>query len=149
MLLRDAVLASAHHLLAFGLLGVLAAEFALIRNGPVGDAAWLKRLGRLDLAYGLVAGVLVVVGIARVALSPKTPGFYLHNPFFWAKMAAFLGVALMSVPPTVAFIRWRRPGAAAPSTQAVAGVRRWLALELCLFAAIPVLAALMARWAGP
>jgi putative membrane protein len=54
-------------------------------------------------------------------------------------------VGLLSIPPTLAFRRWRR---AAPDEAAVGGVRRLLRLEVGLLLLIPVFAALMARYQG-
>ena len=59
----------------------------------------------------------------------------------------FLVIGLLSVPPTVAYIRWRRSGAA-PGDAQVAGVRRWLWAETLLFALLPAFAAAMARGYG-
>ena len=56
-------------------------------------------------------------------------------------------MGLLSVPPTVAYIGWRRAGAA-PTDAQVAGVRRWLLAELVAFALIPAFAAAMARGFG-
>ena len=38
----------------------------------------------------------------------KGVNFYIHNPFFWVKMAAFAIVALLSIDPTIRYIRWNR-----------------------------------------
>jgi putative membrane protein len=48
--MTDLPLAIFHHLLAFGLLGVLAAEMAITTPGIGG--ARLKRLQQLDRSYG-------------------------------------------------------------------------------------------------
>ncbi len=76
--------------------------------------------------------------------------YYSVNPFFWAKIAAFLVVGVLSVWPTIAFIRWRDAlkidPAFSPEDAAVAAVRRVLYAEACVFALIPVLAAVMARY---
>ena len=48
--------------------------------------------------------------------------------------------SLLSVPPTIAYIRWRR-AAAAPTDAQVASVRRFLWAELALFALLPAFAA--------
>ena len=40
--------------------------------------------------------------------SPKTPAFYLHDEIFWIKMTLFLAVGLVSIAPTMHFIRLSR-----------------------------------------
>lgn len=138
----DLWLAVAHHLLFFALFGILVTEFALIRPGM--DAARVRSLGRMDLSYGALAVLILLVGFARAGMAAKGWAYYSHNLFFWAKVATFALIGVLSIPPTVALIRWRRAGAS-PDAAAVAGVRRWLWAELGLFALLPVFAALMAR----
>jgi putative membrane protein len=141
----DLVLAILHHLAIFALFGVLAAEFALVKRGmsPQGVAT----VGTIDLSYGVLAGVIVAVGFGRAVFAAKGWTYYAHNGFFWAKIATFVLIGLLSVPPTVSFIRWRRAGEA-PTDAQVAGVRRLLHAELILFALLPIFAAAMARGYG-
>ena len=73
--------------------------------------------------------------------------YYEHNAFFWAKLGTFALIGLLSVPPTLAYLRWRREGGA-PDPQQVAGVRRLLWAEVLLFALLPIFAAAMARGYG-
>ncbi|MCR5880974.1 DUF2214 family protein [Phenylobacterium sp. J367] len=146
----DLILAITHHLLAFGLAVLLAAELAMLRPGMT--ATGLKRLGIVDAHYGLFAGLIIVVGVLRVIYGIKGPDAYVPNPWFWAKMAAFAGVGLLSTPPTIAIFRWRRrlkvePGFC-PFEEEVSRVRAFLFAELALFALIPVFAAVMARAAA-
>ena len=146
----DTLLAVLHHLLVFGLAIMLATQLALLRPGL--DAADLRRIGAIDAGYGLTAGLIVLVGLVRVWFGAKGPDYYGDNVWFWAKMAAFAGVGLLSIPPTIAFIRWRKAlradPAALPSAEAVGGIRRLLRLEVGLMLVIPVFAAVMARHQG-
>jgi putative membrane protein len=148
--MSDLILAILHHLLILSLAGLLAVERVLARPG-LGGAA-LRTLGRIDIAYGATAGLVLVVGFCRVYLGAKGPAFYLENPIFWAKIAAFLVVGLLSTPPTIAIFKWRQrvkaDPAFAPSAAEVAKVRRLLGWELIVFALIPIFAAAMARGYG-
>jgi putative membrane protein len=56
-------------------------------------------------------------------------------------------IGLLSVAPTFAYVRWKR-AALAPTDAQVAGVRRFLYLEVVLFALLPAFAAAMARGYG-
>lgn len=140
----DLVLAVLHHLLVFGLLAILTAELVLVRRGM--DLATVRRVGALDIAYGAVAGLILLVGFARAGMAAKGWAFYSHNGFFWAKVGVFLLIGLLSAPPTIAYFRWKKAGA--PSDAQVAGVRRFLHAELMLFALLPIFAAAMARGYG-
>ena len=141
----DLTLAVGHHLLVFTLLGVLVAELSLLRAEM--PAAALARLSRIDLSYGLLALAVVVFGFSRAVFAAKGWDYYSHNLFFWAKISAFVGVGLASVPPTIAYIRWRRAGAA-PTPEQVRGARAWLLAELALCALLPIFAAAMSRGYG-
>jgi putative membrane protein len=141
----DLVLAIGHHILVFSLFGVLFAELVLIKQGM--DLATVARAGRIDLMYGVLAGLIVVVGFARAVFAAKGWLYYSHNLFFHLKVGTFIVIGLLSIAPTVAYIRWRGAGVA-PSDAQVAGVRRWLWAELALFALLPAFAAAMARGYG-
>lgn len=144
--LLDLVLAIVHHFLAFLLAALLAAELVLVRSGL--DARGLPLLGRIDGAYGMAAGLLIIVGIGRVIFGLKGWEFYVYNPVFWMKMAAFAAVGLLSIPPTMRIIRWRRavPGVV-PETE-ITALRFWLKAEAGFFALILIFAAAMARGFG-
>jgi putative membrane protein len=141
----DLSLAVAHHLLVFSLFGIVFAEFFVLRPGLSGDA--LARLARLDLMYGIVAGLIILVGFSRAIFAAKGWHYYAHNGFFWAKIGTFALIGLASVPPTLAYLRWRK-AAAPPSDQEVKRVRFYLHLELALFVPLLGFAAAMARGYG-
>ena len=63
--------------------------------------------------YGLLAGLIVVVGFSRAIFAAKGWTYYEHNALFWAKLATFALIGLLSVPPTLAYLRWRRASDAA------------------------------------
>jgi putative membrane protein len=139
------VLAIAHHLAVFILVAIFAAEFALLRPGIEGKR--LIQLGKIDGAYGALAGLVVVVGILRVLFGGTGWEYYAGNWAFWLKMAAFIAVGLASIPPTLAIIRWRKAGTP-PSDTDVNSARRYVHLQAGLLLLIPALAAAMARGYG-
>ena len=141
----DLVLAIAHHVLVFSLFGVLFAELVLVKKGV--DLATVTRVGRIDLMYGVLAGLIIVVGFGRAIFAAKGWLYYSHNLFFHLKVGTFLVIGLLSIPPTVSYIRWRRSGTA-PSDSQVSSARRWLWAEMALFMLLPAFAAAMARGYG-
>jgi putative membrane protein len=146
-MLTDLLLASLHHLLFFALIAMLVTESVLLRgtvDGPV-----VQRLARLDSGYGMSAGLILVVGLLRVFKGVKGYDFYLHNPWFHAKLGCFVLVGLLSILPTVRFLRWRRarrvdPGWRVPEAE-WRSARRWVLVELHLLALIPLAAVIMSR----
>jgi putative membrane protein len=146
----DWLLASFHHLAVFSLAGILSAEIFLTA-GPIDDRMAL-RLARVDAWYGILAALVVAAGVLRVFFGAKGYEYYFVNIFFWAKMALFVGVALLSVAPTYMYLVWRRQVRADPSfrppADEIAQLRRTLYVEAGLFALIPICAAAMARGYG-
>lgn len=149
-MLTDFTLASLHHLLVYALVAMLVAEAVLLRGGV--DRSTLQRLAGIDRGYGISAMLLIVVGICRIIYGVKGHDFYLHNPWFHAKMGAFVLVGLLSILPTVRFLRWRKSLATNPSylpdSAEVGRLRGIVRFELILVAAIFVFAAAMARYGG-
>ena len=149
-MLTDLILASLHHLFFFALISMLVAESMLLRGAV--DGAVVQRLARLDGGVGMSASLLLVVGLLRVFHGVKGYDFYLHNPWFHAKLGCFVLAGLLSILPTVRFLRWRKaakdnPGFVAPSGE-VASMARIVRFELVLVAAILIFAAMMARYGG-
>lgn len=146
----DLVLAIAHHLAIITLIVLLGMEFALLRPGLTGDQ--LRRLALIDAGYGASAGIVIVVGICRVVWGIKGQAFYFHNPWFWAKMASFATIGLLSIPPTLALLKWRKAqridaGFTAPD-DGIAQLRRFVHAEVALLALVVAFAAAMARYGG-
>jgi len=149
--MTDLLLAIVHHLIVFGLAAVLAAELALMRSSSMSPQT-VKLLGRFDFFYGMLAIAILVVGFVRVWYGAKGPDFYLHNHAFWAKIAAFAVVGLISIKPTMRILAWQKSlqanPAFVPTLPEIAKLRRWLLIELHVFALIPIFAAMMARGVG-
>ena len=141
----DLSLAIAHHLLIFGIFGIICAEFWAVRPGVT--SATVTRIASIDLWYGILAAAVIVVGFGRAIFAAKGWAYYSHNAFFWAKIADFAVIGILSLPPTVAFIRWRKSGAL-PSDPEIGKVRQYLHAELALFVFLPIFAAAMARGYG-
>ena len=60
----DALLAALHHISVFGLFVILAAEMVLVRPGITAES--VMRVVRIDLFYGILAGLALVAGGLRV-----------------------------------------------------------------------------------
>ena len=146
----DLILASAHHLAVFSMVGLFAAEFAMLRPGLAGPR--IGQLARIDAAYGAVAGLVIVVGIVRVIFGAAGWQYYVSNQMFWAKMAAFLVMGLLTVPPTMAMRRWanaaKTDAGYQPAASEISANRRYIHLQAVMLLLIPIFAAAMARGYG-
>jgi putative membrane protein len=141
----DFSLAVVHHLAVFSLLAIVVAELSMVRRGM--DAATVATVARIDLGYGALAAIALAVGVVRAVYAAKGWYFYSNNGFFWAKIAIFVVIGLLSVPPTLKFIQWRKLQHVPQDTE-VDAVRKYLWAELALFALLPLCAAGMARGYG-
>ena len=149
-LFTDFILACFHHLAVFALVAILAAEIVLLR--PQLDAAGVARIARMDLAYGIVAAVVIVAGFSRVFFGAKGAGYYFHNYVFWTKIGIFALVGILSIRPTLRFLAWRRALAmdslALPAAADVRAAKLFVHVEATLVLLLPILGAAMARGYG-
>ena len=149
-MITTALMAFLHHVFAFTLTACLVYEFIAYRKNM--GIAEIRRIQRVDLAYGISAGLLLLVGLLRVFFFEKGVNFYMNNPFFWVKMVAFLMVGLLSIDPTIRYIRWNRtlgqnkiPEISEPEYRRT---RMLLWLEVIGIAVILLAAPMMARGIG-
>jgi len=144
--MTDLILTIAHHLLVFGLVGMLFVTRTLLKA----DTLDVTRLARVDAGAGLTAMLVLAVGVARAVWGGKGWMFYESNPFFWGKVACFFIIALLSLPPTLAFLRWNRQRRADPDFQPpggeVARALRFSGLMALMLIPLLISAAAMARW---
>lgn len=146
----NAIIAFLHHLAAFTLVAALAAEFVLLRGELAASNA--RRLQQADMVFGASAGTILVIGLLRVAYFEKGAAYYFHSGPFIAKMSLFALIGLLSVYPTVQFLRWGKAFKRGASP-AVAGVtmqriRTVIQVELALLLPLILCAALMAKGIG-
>ena len=105
-MIATSLMAFLHHLFAFTLVACVVYEFIAYRKGMTIEEA--RRIQRADLLYGISAGLLLIVGFLRVIYFEKGWNFYSQSPFFWVKMNAFLITGLLSIDPTIRYIRWNK-----------------------------------------
>lgn len=149
-MLLDALLAFFHFLFLFGMLSVLGGEAYVLRLPMTKDSVQL--ITQMDRGYGISAGLLVLAGVSRVIWGAKGADYYIHEPYFWAKMATFAAIGIISIFPTLRFFRWRKALAADPAfLPDAAETKRAHALvltQLRLMAVVIAFAVLMARGFG-
>ncbi|HTX56521.1 MAG TPA: DUF2214 family protein [Candidatus Acidoferrales bacterium] len=144
MILRDVVLAWFHFVCIFTLVGTLVCEVVLYRQEM--DASRLALLRRVDIGFGISAGLVIVSGVLRVIFGLKGAAFYLDNPIFWTKMGLFLAIGLLSIPPTVHYLRIGGTGGTVViPDQAYRRTWTLLLVEVGLLACIPFFATLLAH----
>jgi len=148
--MASAAVAFVHFAAVFGVFGALVGEWLVFSGAPT--LAQPRQLQQLDRVYGASAAVLLVAGGLRAYRFEKGLNYYLANPFFHLKLTLFLVVGLLSIYPTVVFIRWRRDLAAGRAPTVTATQRTWITLllkfEVVALFAIVACASLMAKGIG-
>ena len=135
-----------HFISIFTIVGVLVSEHVLLKK--MLTRAEVGRLARIDGVYGLAALVLIAAGLTLWLGGFGKPAiYYSKNWIFHTKLTLFLLIGILSIYPTVFFIR-NRKGDPAEVVAVPASVFWMLRLELLLLAIIPLLAGLMARGTG-
>ena len=139
-----------HFVAVFGIFATIFLQWQTMSASPtLADA---RRIQISDRWYGILAGVVLVVGFLRVYFFEKGTDFYVGNPFFYAKLTLFALVGLLSIYPTVRYLKWRAQTRQGLAPVVAAGEYKWIALalrvELVLLLAMAVCASLMARGVG-
>ncbi len=100
-------LLAALHLLALGVgLGAVWARGRAL-HGTL-DAAGLRRVFYADNWWGFAAALWIVTGVIRAFGGfEKGSVYYLHNHFFWMKMALLAVIIALEIGPVITLIKWR------------------------------------------
>lgn len=146
----DASLAYLHFAAIFTLFAFLTAQAMLLRATP--DERIVRLMGRADIWAAGAAAATLLTGFLRAGLGAKGGDFYFNAWPIYVKIALFVAVGLMSIKPTLAYIRWRRayehdPKWSVPAAEHAA-VRKLVMMEVHLAALIPIFAVIMARGLG-
>ncbi|MBY0531783.1 MAG: DUF2214 family protein [Xanthobacteraceae bacterium] len=136
-----------HHLLFVALFVTLSIEMVLLRQTLTIENT--RRLLAVDGIYGATAGALLVVGFLRVFFFEKGFAYYWASHAFLTKFGIFVLVGILSIIPTVEFLKWRKsvregkvPDVAPATIQKLRKIIHW---ELTGLALILFFAAWMAK----
>jgi putative membrane protein len=135
-----------HFISIFTIVGTLVSEHLLLKKQLTrGEIA---RISRIDAVYGLAALSLLAAGLTLWLSGVGKPSvYYSKNWIFHTKITCVALVALLSIYPTVFFIR-NRKGNATEVIDIPKSLFMMVRIELLLLLIIPLLAGLMARGVG-
>ena len=149
-MIYPALLAWTHYVSIFLLVSSLMVEVFVFRQVLSGRE--MKILQRADTLYGIAALLVLITGFLRVYNFGKGSEYYYSDFIFQTKLGLFIIIGLLSIYPTIAFLKWRKlPNAesgVALENKEFKKIRHFIILELILVLSIPLLAALMARGVG-
>ena len=146
----EAILAYLHILAILTMVVFVSSEAALCRVQWL-NAAVVERLATVDRVYGIAAVAVLATGIARTLLGVKGTAWYWTNPLLHVKLTLFIVVGLVSIFPTLTYLRWRktlRATGALPPAAEVAKTRKLVMVQAHLIAVIPLFAVFLARGFG-
>jgi putative membrane protein len=135
-----------HFISIFAIVGSLVSEHLLLK--PELTRAELKRLSRIDAVYGIAALTLLGVGLTLWFSGAGKPSvYYSKNWVFHLKITLFTIIGLLSIYPTIFFIKQSKgePTERVSIPKAIFWILRF---ELLLLFVIPMLAGLMSRGVG-
>ena len=139
-----------HHVAAFALVAALTVELTVLRGDLTVQRA--RQVLAADLAFGVSATAILVVGFLRVFYFEKGASYYFHSVPFILKLTLFAVVGLLSIYPTVEFLSWRKHvkegRAPAISERKLRSIRAAIHWELIATALLILCAALMAQESG-
>lgn len=142
----EIILRYIHFISIFGIVGTLVSEHLLLK--PEMNRAELTRLSRIDAIYGLAALTLLGAGLTLWLGGVGKPTiFYSKNWIFHLKITCFLAIGLLSIYPTLFFIK-NRKGDQNEMVKTPKAIFWMLRIELVLLLIIPLLAGLMSRGVG-
>lgn len=135
-----------HFISIFTIVSTIVSEHLLLKKELT--RLEINRLARIDAIYGLAALTLLAAGLTLWLGSFGKPAFYYSkNWIFHMKISLFATVGLLSIYPTVFFIK-NRKGDSDEVVRVPQTVFWMLRIELVLLFVIPLLAGLMARGLG-
>lgn len=149
-MIQDAILQYVHISAILALVVFISSEAALCRAEWM-NAQVVERLVKVDRIYGIAALAILVTGFLRIYFGTKGAGWYWHNWLLHLKLGLFIVVGLVSIAPTLRFIRWRkelRATGALPAPEEVRKARKLVMLQAHLIPLIPLAAAFLARGFG-
>ena len=129
------------------LMGSLFAEYVLLRPGITKNQ--IKLLSVADLIFGISAALVLITGLLRwFVVDPKGADYFNHQPLFHIKLTLFVVIAILSILPTLKFLKWRKQSKAddafIPAEKEIKKQLTFVRIEMLLVVIIPLLAVMVA-----
>lgn len=139
-----------HYIGIMVIMGSLISEHLLLK--PKMTREQIKSLAMVDLFYGISALLVLGTGLLRWFVYGKGSEYYLSNPLFHTKLTLFGILVIMSIFPTIKFLKWRKQASNGQepdlNEKTVKKLLMLIRIELLILATIPLLAVMLARGIG-
>lgn len=141
--MEESLVRSLHFISIFALVAALITEHMLIK--PKMTPAECAKIARVDMIYGIAAILVLIAGSMLLMGVGKPSAFYLQNPLFHIKLTLFAAIALLSIYPTIFFIKNRNTTVDVMLPRKIIMFNR---MQLLLVFVIPIFASMMSRGIG-
>lgn len=135
-----------HFVFIFVLVSCVVVEYLLLK--PQMTKTELKHLATIDGIYGLSSILVVAAGLTLWLFIGKPSDFYTQNHIFLTKVALFIIVGLLSIHPTIFYLKNRKGEDLEELVEIPKSVKMVIRIELLILFTIPLLATLMAKGVG-
>lgn len=142
--MADIIVRYLHFIGIIFLSATLIFEYFLLKENMSNEN--FKRVCRIDAIYGLSALIVLIAGSLLWFVVGKEASFYTSNLLFHIKLTLFLLIGILSISPTIYFIKNRN------TQESIISVPRkiitFVKIEVLLLLLIPLLATLVANGYG-
>lgn len=135
-----------HFIAVFAIVGAILAEQFFIAKTMTRHE--IKRIAKIDTIYGIGVLLVLVVGLILWFWVGKPASFYSRNWIFHSKLTLFVVLGLLSIYPTIFFLKNRKGNDLETKIEIPAILLVLLRIELILIMIIPILATLMSLGIG-
>jgi len=146
-MILGALVSFLHFLAAFGVIITVVLERIFLKRQLSKREA--DRIRKIDGIYGLNAMLVLAFGFLRVFYFEKGSEYYFANPIFHLKLTLFIIIGLLSIYPTVRFMKWKKQFTEKDSIlldeKLFVNIKRILNIELGLLVLLLLSASLMAK----
>ena len=143
----NSIISFLHFICAFGVVFTLIYEKINFKQNLSNKE--VRRLQAADKYYGISALLVLIIGFLRVLYFEKGSEFYFSNPFFHIKLTLFIIIGLLSIYPTIQFVKWNKliiqGRKLALDNKEYIRIKRILSLEVTLIIFLMLSASLMAK----
>jgi len=136
-----------HFISIFIVVSAVVAEYLLLKAKMT--RAELKRLSIIDGFYGVASIIVVGAGLYLwLGGIGKPAEFYTNNHIFLTKVGLFILVGLLSLYPTIFFLKNRKGDDETTLIEVPKSIKMVIRIELLILFLMPLLATLMANGVG-
>lgn len=146
-MLATVVLPWIHYVAIMMMAGTAVAELYLLKLTPSREN--VRLLPRIDRFYGITASLVFITGILRMYHGGKGADWYWSNGLMHGAITAFAVAAIVSIVPTVRYLRWsRHVENALPAADDFRKTRILIHVQLTLLTLVALLITLVAKGYG-